>query len=266
MTKKNSSWFVSTATSVLTLFAITQNAMLSSQSLQGPWLEAVKAAQSHDFMAAVKGVDAAIAAGLTQPALFYHRGRWNFQAGDMQASLADFDRYLKTTPSRSNSLWERGITCYYAGEFKAGVRQFDDYQQYHNNDVENAVWKYLCQLPIDGNEKARSGILPIRNDTRIPMMEVYRLFRGESNPKQVMEVLSASRSTGEQHKHETFDAHLYLALFYDAEDDLANAKKHVDLAVKQFEKGDYMWSVAVEHQRHLKRRAEEKAAKTVGGE
>ena len=231
--------------------------MLSAQSPQDSLQAALTAARRHDFKAAVGGIDAAIRAGLTgTPAVFYHRGRWNFQAGNSEASLADFDRYLKEVPGRSNSLWERGITCYYAGRFKAGAQQFDDYQKYHNNDVENAVWKYLCQIKFESKEKVRTGILPIRNDTRVPMMEIYRLFRGDSQPEKVLAVLKASDATGELRKQQTFHAHLYLALFYDSENDLENARKHVNVAVEQFEKGDYMWSVAVEHQRHLKRRAQ----------
>ena len=136
-----------------------------------------------------------------------------------------------------------------------------DYQSYHDNDVENAVWRYLCQLKVDGKEKSRKAILPIKADPRIPMMEIYRLFRGESTPERVMEVLKASPSSGLRSKHEKFDAHLYLALYFDSEGKLDDAKKHIDLSVKQFEAGDYMWAVAVEHQRHINVQLAERSTK-----
>ena len=134
-----------------------------------------------------------------------------------------------------------------------------DYQTYHNADVENAVWRYLCQVKIDGIEKSRKAILPIRNDRRIPMMEIYRLFRGESHPQQVLDTLAKSQSTGLRAKNEEFDAHLYLALYFDSMGKLREAKKHIDLAVKEPLRADYMWAVAVEHQRTIDRRIAEAA-------
>jgi lipoprotein NlpI len=109
-------------------------------------------------------------------------------------------------------------------------------------------------MKLDGKEKARKAILPIKNDTRIPMMEIYRLFRGETTPEKVLKVLDSANSSAELAKQQTFDAHLYLALYFDSEDNLPQAAKHVDLAVRQFKKGDYMWAVAVEHKKHLQRR------------
>ena len=208
------------------------------------------------FKDAVTKADEANRLGLTQPEIFYRRGRWNFCAGNIDASMGDFDRYIKERPERANSQWERGITCYYANKYKAGSKQFEDYQDYHDNDVENAVWRYLCQMKFDGKKKARAAILPIKNDPRIPMMEIYRLFRGESTPENVLKVLGNGQSDPPLVNRQRFDTHLYLALYFDSEDDLKTATKHVDIAVQQFELGDYMWSVAVQHQHHLQTRVE----------
>ena len=259
MTKILPTWFILGATLVLTCFfslscVLSSHAQVDHQT--HAWRAANQAARSHDFKLAVAEADVAIEAGLTQPLVFYYRARWNFRAGNIKDSLRDFDRFVKAEPERSNSQWERGITCFYANEFEAGAKQFVDYQNYHDNDVENAVWRYLCQAKLDGKEKAREAILPIKNDTRVPMMEIYRLFRGESTPKKVLDVLKSANASGELARREAFDAHLYLALYFDSEDDLPRATKHVDLAVKQFQKGDYMWAVAVEHQKHLRRRSE----------
>jgi len=69
-----------------------------------------------------------------------------------------------------------GITCYYAGKFDEGKKQFEGYEQVDTNDVENAVWRYLCMAKSVGVEKARAQILKIGRDKRKPMMEVYALF------------------------------------------------------------------------------------------
>ena len=263
-------WFILGSSSILTRILLPSALALSVvhasqakdvETQRTAWTAAVRAANARDFKVAVEKTDEAVAAGLTTPMIFYHRGRWHFRLGNMTESLRDFDEYVQRAPQRANAQWERGITCYYAEEYKAGAKQFADYQEYHDNDVENAVWRYLCQIQYDGKEKARKAILPIKNDTRVPMMEIYKLFRGESNPEKVLRVLGASNATEEQAKHEAFDAHLYLALFYDSENDLKAARKHVDNAVKQFEKGDYMWAVAVQHQKRLAKRVKRKTDK-----
>lgn len=260
MTLQLPTWFILSVTLVLTPFHFLAPPVLSAQAdndllaQNELWRAAVHASQNGDFPTAISKADAASKAGLTQPMLFYHRGRWNFRIGEIDDSLRDFDLFIEQVPERANSQWERGITCYYANKFKAGSKQFEDYQKFHDNDVENAAWRYLCQMKFDGKEKARKAILPIKNDTRIPMMEIYHLFRGETTPEKVLKVLDSANSSGELAKRQTFDTHLYLALYFDSEDNLPQAAKHVDLAVRQFKKGDYMWAVAVEHKKHLQRR------------
>lgn len=259
MTKQLTTWFIVCLNSILTVLLILLPQSLSAQAPDAgtQWRRALLAAQRHDFVQAVADLDVARELGLADSLVFYHRGRWNFQAGRIDDSMRDFDRYVELAPARANSQWERGITCYYAGKYSAGAKQFVDYQGFHDNDVENAVWRYLCQIQFDGLEKARRAILPIKNDARVPMMEIYRLFRGESTPDKVLQVLKESKTTGELARQQAFDAHLYLALFFDSQNDWPAAIRHVDLAVRQFDKGDYMWSVAVQHQKHLRQRQQQ---------
>ena len=94
-------------------------------------------------------------------------------------SIDDFDRYLKLRPDQEPAHWKRGISYYYAGRFADGRKQFEGYQTVDDNDVENAVWRYLCMARSDGVAKARATILPIKRDGRVPMMEVYALYRGD---------------------------------------------------------------------------------------
>ena len=274
MTKFSFKWFILRASSVLTLVflavswplslpaqetestkeqATNATAATKTQLAEQALRAAINAEQQFDFKTAIEKLDEATKLGFRGAIAHYKRGCWTFRRGDIKASKKAFDRYVELAPQNANSQWERGITCYYAKAYKEGAQQFVDYQSYHDSDVENAVWRYLCQVKFDGKEKSRKAILPIRNDPRIPMMEIYRLFRGESHPQQVLDTLAKSRSKGLRAKHEKFDTHLYLALYFDSEGDLAKAKQHIDLSVKQFKQGDYMWAVAVEHQRDVDR-------------
>ena len=267
MTKKNLKWFILGATSALTLTFLGSLSVQAQESdttlrtqARDVLRQSLQAEQKQEFQSAIEKMDEAMKLGFTQPIAHYKKGCWNFRLGKIDESMKEFDRYVELEPARANSQWERGITCYYARKYKAGAQQFVDYQSFHDNDVENAVWRYLCQMKFDGKEKARKAILPIKADPRIPMMEIYRLFRSESTPAQVMKVLEASPSMGLRSQHEKFDAHLYLALYFDSEGKLDEAKKQIDFSVKQFKAGDYMWAVAVEHQKHVDEQIAERSS------
>jgi lipoprotein NlpI len=225
------------------------------------WAEAQSAAQKHDYAAAVQKVtelleSSSLDSDEEEKASLRSRGGWNFRLGRLVESLADFDRLIAKYPDMAPQLWERGITCYYLKEFANGAQQFEQYQTYYSNDVENAVWRYLCQAKVDGREQARKDMLPIKADGRIPMMEVYDLFQGNAQPKQVLDRIRTVLEVPDEAREARFMAHLYLGLYFDSEGDAKSARTHIDQAVEQYEKGHYMWAVARQHQRHLSERAE----------
>lgn len=210
------------------------------------------AAARGDSSLAVELATEAITHDSSLAAAYYLRGRERFRLSQFDASISDFDRYVQLRPSVASRQWERGIACYYAKQFDAGAKQFELYQTYHDNDVENSVWRYLCMVPTAGIEKARAAILPIRNDRRTPMMQVYELYRGELKPDQVLAACHAGSPDKETLAGRLFYAHLYLGLYYEvaARDDLA--RKYIVLAAnKQLAENPninrYMWDVARIH-------------------
>lgn len=151
----------------------------------------------------------------TTAAEFERRGSEHFIAGRFPESVADFDAEIRLEPRRSPWHWKRGISLYYAGRYADGAKQFEGYQTVDGNDVENAVWRFLCQArdPNVGFEKARAGILAIKDDRRVPMMQIYALFKGDLQPQ---DVLNASRlgAAGEADLNQRlFYANLYLGLY-----------------------------------------------------
>lgn len=178
---------------------------------------------------------------------YYLRGREHFRLGKIQSSGTDFDKYVGLRPEHETRLWERGITYFYMGKFAAGARQFSLYQQYHSNDVENAVWRFLCQEREEGVVKARKDILPIRNDRRIPMMLIYRMYRGEAVPKDVLRAADKGSSEPIAKNHQKFYAHLYVGLYYEALGQLAEARHHMGKAAEDHRISHYMWDVARYH-------------------
>jgi lipoprotein NlpI len=177
------------------------------------------------------------------------RGSEQFILGRIDESLADFDRHLALHPEQARAHWKRGISLYYAGRYDDGARQFEAYQTVDDNDVENAVWRFLCQARAHGLESARQSLLRVKADRRVPMQQVYELFAGTGSAAAVLEAARAAAPTPAAARGQSFYAHLYLGLYYEALGDARQAREHLALA-EQHPIDHYMWDVArVHHQR-----------------
>jgi lipoprotein NlpI len=171
------------------------------------------------------------------------RGAVQFKLGRFKESVADFDRFVKLMPDEANGHWMRGISYYYAGRYEDGRKQFEGYENVDTNDVENAVWCYLCTAKTLGVGRARAGLLKIGRDKRVPMMEVYALFAGKLKPADVLKAAEAGKPEPAKLNRQLFYAHLYLGLYYEANGDEAKALEHLTRATEH-RIGHYMWDVA----------------------
>lgn len=196
---------------------------------------------------AVPDFDQAIALLPKAAPLYDERGSEHFKLGHIRESIADFDKAVAIDPQREPSHWKRGISYYYAGKYAEGRKQFEGYQNFDSNDVENAVWRFLCMSREEGVgfEKARADILKIGEDKRVPMRQVYDLFAGKAQPEDVLAAAKAPTAPGLGHER-LFYAHQYLALYYEAKGDAAAAKTHMEKAVEH-PIAHYMWDVAKVH-------------------
>jgi len=180
------------------------------------------------------------------PQALLDRALADFEQGRFAESATAFDSLAKAVPDQAPYLWQRGIALYYAGRYGDCRRQFESHRTVNPNDVENAVWHFLCVARAESPEKARAALLPVGPDARAPMREVYQMFRGTLTPEQV---LSAAGSESEAQ----FYAFLYTGLYFDA---LGMKKRALDLitnvAADRFARpGGYMHMVAREHQRFM---------------
>lgn len=116
---------------------------------------------------------------------YNRRGAEQFKLGHIAESIQDFEKYVEFKPGETPGHWMRGISYYYAGRYEEGRRQFAAYEKVDTNDVENAVWHYLCNARLTGATQARAGLLKIGRDQRVPMMQVYALFAGTAQPTDV---------------------------------------------------------------------------------
>ena len=217
--------------------------------------DAARASQQGDSAKAIGLLSDVISKNPKTAMAWYLRGREHFRTGNIAASVTDFDKYVELRPDLESRQWERGIAYYYAGEYAKGAKQFELYQTFHDQDVENSAWRYLCVARSEGVEKAQANMLPIERDTRVPMMEIYELYRGKLKPDDVLAAAKAGNPTAENLNVREFYAHLYIGLWHEAAGRNDEARKHIFEAEKR-KIGHYMWDVARVHADRL--RAESK--------
>jgi len=175
------------------------------------------------------------------------RGTIHFKLAQIEQAISDFDQFLKLNPGQAPYHWQRGICYYYAGRFEDGRKQFELHQTVNPNDVENAVWHFLCVARSAGLEKARASLIPIREDARVPMMQIHALFAGKANTEDVLKAARAGEPARLELQQRLFYAHLYLGLYSEAIGDETQAREHITKAVHEYGGADYMSDVARVH-------------------
>ena len=184
-----------------------------------------------------------------QPRELLDRAVTDFERGRIAESAAGFDALIKVRPDVAPELWQRGITLYYAGRFADCRAQFESHRTVNPNDVENAAWHFLCVARAESPAKAKAALLPVGPDARVPMRQVYDLFRGVLTPEAVLKAAGSQPSA-------QFYAQLYLGLYFEALGDDRRALEHITAAAADrfAAAGGYMHMVAKVHLGILKQR------------
>lgn len=188
-----------------------------------------------------------------RPQAIFDRAVAHFTAGRVVESAAEFDNLLRSAPVYGPSLWERGIALYYAERYGDCRAQFESHRTVNPSDVENAAWHFLCVARAESPERARATLLPVGADARVPMREIYQMFRGTLGPDEVL-------AAGGGSLRGRFYAHLYVGLYSQALGNSARALEHIRAAAapEYAEAGGYMQIVARVHLAALERKALER--------
>ena len=187
------------------------------------------------------------------PLVYNRRGGLYFKMGRFADSIADFDKEIQLDSTKEKNHWQRGLSYYYAGRYQEGADQFElSFKTVNPKDYENGIWHFLCRARMDGIEKARGSVLNVAGDERIPMKEVYDLYRGLGTADDVMRATELGYPNAAELKDRLFYALVYVAAFEDVAGDKALALRRLERAVSNFEIPHYMWDVARIHRDALR--------------
>ena len=180
-----------------------------------------------------------------------NRATADFLSGRIERSVAGFDQVVELAPEMAPYLWQRGIALYYMGRYDDCRAQFESHRTVNPNDVENAAWHFLCFARLQSPEEARKALLPVGHDSREPMMTIYKVFRGENRPEELLPVISTGALA-------RFYAYLYLGLYYEALGREVEAYQYISVAADDdYGIGGYMHGVAKLHLAWLQREQEQ---------
>ena len=182
----------------------------------------------------------------TTPREFVQRGSEQFFAGRIDESIRSFEQAAKLRPDLKPHLWQLGIAYYFAGRYADGRNLFEKHQKVNSEDVENAVWHFLCVTRLENIEAARKKFIKITRDTRVPMKQIHSLFAGKGTVEQVLAAANAESDPAEK-KNALCYAYLYLALFEEARSDAAKSLEYIRKAAGEYSQDHYMGKVARVH-------------------
>ncbi len=174
------------------------------------------------------------------------RGEAAFRDGRIEESIREFDKAIALEPRLAPYHWQRGISLYYVDRFDDCRKQFELHKTVNPEDVENSVWHFLCAARAKSAAEARKNLIEIRNDGRVPMMQVFAMFRDEMTPEQVLKTAGGNRDA-------QFYAHLYIGLWHEAYGRAKEAAAHLRKAAGEYSADHYMGDVARIHVARLKK-------------
>ena len=184
---------------------------------------------------------------------WHERGSLHFRQGRFEEAIKDWDEVIRLNPERGPYHWQRGIGYYYAGRHEDGRKQFVSHQRVNPNDVENAVFHFICNARAHGLERARPELIPIKGDSRVPMAEIHQLFSGKLDADAVL--AAARKGSSESRRAPEFYAHYYLGLYFEVTGDPARTREHIFAAEKLADTAGYMGDCARVHASLLRAKA-----------
>jgi lipoprotein NlpI len=167
------------------------------------------------------------------PSQYHHaRAEIHFRLESYQEAITDYDTAVTYNwPHDDNSCWERGLAQYYVGDYISGAEQFLRYHRVGALDIENGLWRFLCIAEEEGIEKARESILEYPRQVRKPFPALLALYMGKGSAEAVLSEAALGVDSDGDRNTNLFNAHYYLAKFYEITDQNDLVSEHIRKAL-----------------------------------
>jgi tetratricopeptide (TPR) repeat protein len=197
------------------LIAATEAIRLAPKSVEGWMLRGRLRAANGAFRDAAADFAKVLELNPRDPDARFQRALARFRDGRLARAVEDFDRLAEMAPQRMPELWQRGVALSLAGRHDDARRQFEAHRRVNTNDVELSAWHYFSVAKLEGPAQARSALLPVSGDPRVPMPEIWRLYAGQAEANAVFAAAESvsDEATGAAAR---FYARLYVAMYLDA--------------------------------------------------
>jgi tetratricopeptide (TPR) repeat protein len=177
-----------------------------------------------------------------------------FQRGNIEESIKDFDNVISVDSRYKPFLWQRGLSLYFAQRYDECASQFRGDVIVNPQDSEESIWTVMCESKfLAGGFAQAQKAMPIlpAPDRRPIMRAAYQLFSTSSgtNSEQLLKALLTAGDLSGKNSGDFFYSRLYAGLYSEAIDEPTKALEYYQQAVDckyGRTSGDYMTSVAVE--------------------
>ncbi len=196
------------------LVAATEAIRLVPKSVEGWMLRGRLRAANGAFRDAAADFAKVLELNPRDPDARFQRALARFRDGRLARAVEDFDRLAEMAPQRMPELWQRGVALSLAGRHDDARRQFEAHRRVNTNDVEVAAWHYFSVAKLEGPAQARTALLAVSGDPRVPMPEIWRLYAGQAATTTVFAAAESvtDEATGAAAR---FYARLYVAMYLD---------------------------------------------------
>ena len=216
------------------------------------------------FDAAVLDFTTAYQHAPRRPELLRLRARTHFKAGRLKDAIADWEMFTKRQPDVSQDpyLFTLGIAYAIAGRDEDARKRFEWYDVVQSNDVEAAAWHYLAVARHSGEEAAQGRLLEIKEDERIPMMQVYEMLKGSLSPGRVLAAARSGEPSPRELARSMFYANLYIGVFLEA----SNQPNLARIYLRRAAAGEAFGDFTLDYMREVARVFAEELGKREGAE
>ena len=164
--------------------------------------------------------------------VFQMRGCANFKLGNLQGAVSDWVNFIRLKPDKEADHWQICVAYALLGSYEEARKQFEWHWTVNAEDMEVAFWHYLCVARMDGLESARENLIEVAGEKRVPMPELYRLFKGEGSEADVWLAVEEGYPKIDERTQREFFANYYLGLYKQATGKLELADELIGKALE----------------------------------